>query len=314
MRRLIALFVAVVLVVAAVIWRRNRDDDDPSAATTTTTAVPATIICATELEAVCQTMFKDKFTLEPAGTTAGKLVGAATPPDLWLTLDPWPTVVAERRSRANASAFEVDTTPLASTRVSLVGPADRLALFGSHCATKLLACMGDLSGTKWSAIGGPETWQLIRPAYFRPDKSASGYSVFANAVVGELAKTTFSNIDLDGIQAWGRNLEAGVPTIEPTADPTPLDQLLLGVPQYDLIGVLDTEIPRPLRAGLDVVSTGAANAVVFAVTRKGFSVPPALKDELTKAGWTTPAITSTGLPDPNLADAVLAFWKDVKGP
>jgi hypothetical protein len=34
---------------------------------------------------------------------------------------------------------------------------------------------------------------------------------------------------------------------------------------------------------------------------------------LSKAGWTVPAITVTGLPDPNLADAVLAFWRDVKG-
>jgi hypothetical protein len=313
MRRLVALFVAVVLVVAAVIWRRNRDDDT-SAATTTTTAVPATIICATELEAVCQAVFKTSFTLEPAGTTAHKLETAAIPPDLWLTLDPWPTVVAERRSRANASAFDVDTTPLASTRIALVGPTDRLALFSSHCATKLLACMGDLSGKAWSTIGGPVTWQLIHPAYFRPDQSASGYSVFANAVVGELAKTTFSNFELDAIRGWGRNLEAGVPTIEPTADPTPLEELLRGVPRYDLIGVLDTEIPRPLKAGVDVLYTGAASAVVFAVTRKDFSVPPALTGALTAAGWTTPAITSTGLPDPNLADAVLAFWKDVKGP
>jgi hypothetical protein len=314
LRRLAALLVAVVLVVAALIWRNNRNDDDKSAPTTTTT-VPPTVICATELNSVCGAMFGEgKFKLEPAGTTAHNLETAPSPPDLWLTLDPWPTVVAERRSRANASPFDVTTTALASTRVALVGPADRLKVLSDHCTTKLLACVGDLSGQKWSTIGGLETWQLIRPAYFRPDESASGYSVFANAVVAELLKTTFSNVDLDGIVAWGRNLEAGVPTIEPTDDPTPLEQLLLGVPQYDLIGVLDTEIPRPLKPGLDVVLTGAASAVVFAMTRPGYSLPSTLAAELTKAGWTMPAETSTGLPDPNLADAVLAFWKDVKGP
>jgi hypothetical protein len=314
LKRLVALFVAVVLVVAALIWRRSRDDDGKSAAATTTTTVPATIICATELDAICKTVFNDTFTLEPAGTTATKLSQAgATAPDLWLTMDPWPTVVTERRSRANATAFDVTATPLASTFVDVVGPKDRLTLLAGNCPGKLWSCIGDLSGKAWSTIGGPETWQLIRPAYFRPDESASGYAVFANAIVSKLAKTTFSNVDLDGITAWGRNLEAGVPTIEPTVDPTPLGNLLLGVPQYDVVGVLDTEIPRPLKASLDVLVTGTASVNVIAMTRPGFSLPSSVTAELTKAGWLLPTPLGTGLPDSNLVDAVLAFWKDVKG-
>jgi hypothetical protein len=184
----------------------------------------------------------------------------------------------------------------------------------THCgATKVWSCIGDISGQEWSKLGGPSTWQLVHPAYVRPDQSASGYAVFANAVIAKLGVTTFSNTDLDGIVAWGRSLEAGVPTIEST-DP-PLDQLLLGVPRYDLIGVLESEVVRPLKAGLDVLYPDpVANVAVIAMTRPGFSLPPTLAAELTKAGWTTPAVAPSGLPDPGLADAVLAFWKDVKGP
>jgi hypothetical protein len=315
LKRLVAVFVAVVLVVAALIWRKSRNDNDKSATTPTTTSSPANIICVTELDSVCKTVFGEgKFTLEPAGTTTHNLETAATAPDLWLTMDPWPTVVAQRRVRAAASPLDVTTKALASTFVDVVGPADRLKVLAANCPGKLWSCIGDLSGKEWSAIGGPATWRLIRPAYFRPDESASGYAVFANAIVSKLAKTTFSNIDLDGITAWGRNLESGVPTIAPTVDPTPLEQLRLGVLQYDVVGVLDTEIPRPLKDGLDVIATGTAVVNAIAVTRPGFSLPSTITAELTKAGWLLPTPLGIGLPDSNLVDAVLAFWKDVKGP
>jgi hypothetical protein len=138
--------------------------------------------------------------------------------------------------------------------------------------------------------------------------------VFANAVVAKLGVTTFSNIDLDNINAWGRSLEAGVPTIRPT-DPAPLEQLLLTVPRYDLIGVFEAAIPRPLRGGLEVLYPDpVANIGVVAMSRPGFTVPPALSTALTNNGWSTPATPTSGLPDAGLADAVLAFWKVVKGP
>jgi hypothetical protein len=311
LRRLIALLIAVVLVVAALIWRRGRDDDKTSVATTTTTTpIPASIICATELEAVCRKVFVDP-TIEPAGTTADKLTKTDTPPDLWLTLDPWPAVVASRRGTA---ALDVETTPLASSRLALVGPADRLAVMQAHCgATKLWSCIGDMSGEEWKTFGGQETWRLVKPAYIRPDLSASGYGVFANAVVAKLGASTFTNLDLDGIKSWGRHLEAGVPTIEPT-DQAPLEQLLLGVFKYDLIGVLDTEVPEHLKDTIAVLyPEPMANVAVVAMTRSGFPMPTALPTALQQARWTVPA-TTTGLPDPNLADAVLAFWRDVKGP
>jgi hypothetical protein len=311
-RRVLALLVAVLLVVAALLWRANRDDD--STAPTTVPGV-ASVICATELESVCRSVFTTGLTIEPAGTTAHTLETASTPPDLWLTLDPWPSVVAERRARASRTTLAVQTAAVASTRAALVGPKDRLDVMKAHCAAmKVWACIGDMSGQPWSSFGGLPTWQVVKPAYFRPDLSASGYTVFANAVVAELGFTMFSNLDLDGIKKWGHNLEDGVPTIEPT-DPPPLEQLQLGVPRYDLIGVLETEIPQPLKPGLDVLyPEPMANVAVIAMTGPGFSVPSTLATSLKQAGWTDPPVAASGLPEPtSLADAVLAFWNEVKG-
>jgi hypothetical protein len=263
---------------------------------------------------VCNAAFT-KPTIAPAGTTADSLAKQGVIPDLWLTLDPWPTVVAGRRARTGAPALDVETAAVASTGVGIVGPGDRIAVLKAHCgATKVWACVGDVSGRPWATIGGQPSWQMVHPAYVEPDLSASGYAVFANAVVAKLGATSFSNVDLDGIKSWGRSLESGVPTIGPT-DQTPLEQLLLGVPRYDVIGVLGSEIPQPLKPGLDVLYPDpVANVAVVAVTRKGFSVPAALANRLRDGGWTVPAVASSGLPDPALADAVLAFWKDVKGP
>jgi hypothetical protein len=203
---------------------------------------------------------------------------------------------------------------VASTRVALVGPSDRLAAMKTHCATtKVWACIGDMSGQPWSAFGGNPVWQLVHPAYARPDASASGYAVFANAVVAKLDKTTFTNVDLENVQTWGRALESGVPTIE-AGDTPPLQQLLLGILRYDLIGVLESEIPRQLKEGLNVLyPEPVGNVAVTAMTRTGVRTPADLASALKDNGWTSPPVSSTGLPDPGLTDAVLAFWKDVKG-
>src|ERR1700704_1086844 len=94
LRRLIAAFVAVVLVVAALIWRSHRTNDGNAAPTTTSATAAPRIVCSTELEDVCKQAFVNA-TIEPAGTTADDLTKPGAIVDLWLTLDPWPTVVAE---------------------------------------------------------------------------------------------------------------------------------------------------------------------------------------------------------------------------
>ena len=86
-----------------------------------------------------------------------------------------------------------------------------------------------LSGQQWADSVARPTWQLVQPAYIRPDESASGYAVFANAVVAKLGETTFSNADLDGITILGPQPRSRRTPIDPTADRAPLEQLLLSV-------------------------------------------------------------------------------------
>ena len=259
MKRLLALVGAVVMVAGALLVRGMLDDDGGSGGSGAGGDGATHLICATELADACAALAEEDddvtFDVEPAGDTAERLTDAAFEPaesdiDGWLTLEPWPALVQLRRELANQPAVLGETSDaLATTRLALVGPAERIDLLSSACGgvdRLSWRCLGELADESWADHGGETNQGRIDVGHDDPTQEAAGLLVLGQAAADYFGATDFAKNDFDtdpGFRTWLEQLENADPNLPLAVAAKPvIDQLeQLPAASWDAVGTLDLE-------------------------------------------------------------------------
>jgi hypothetical protein len=250
-KRVAALAAAIAMIALAVFVRGRLDDDDSGGGTTPTGS--ATLVCVTELDAVCRELDRrhDDLTVrvEDAATTEKALVSStfdpSNPPfDAWLTLEPFPDMVAEQRSRALLpAALDDPSGPLARSPFVIAVWNDRRAALEASCRGGITwHCIGDEAGRPWTDVNGSAAWGSVKPSHPSPESTASGLLVLAQASGSYFGRSDFARNDFDGdpgFGAWFERLERAIPSF-PVPPRTPLDDMLSTGPSvFDLTGTTE---------------------------------------------------------------------------
>ena len=332
--RLLAVLAAVAMVVGAVVARGRIDDRGGP------TGTPLRLVCVTELAAVCdavasQAKVKVDATVEPAATTADKLTrvgpGQAPPLDGWLTMAPWPAIVAEARARAGTDPLVKAGGVLARSPVVLAVQTDREPVLKARCqGDPGWKCLGEVAGMPWGALpGGNATWGTVKPGH--PDvTSAAGLTVMGAATAAFFTdRHDLSSTDLDdeGYQTWLDRLEASVPE----RPASPLLTMLQRPSAFDAVGALEAEAgptlataagskpillyPSPVTTADVVLATTGGRAIEMAALAGG----DAVRHALAANGWRVDAVApvagikagvvlpaTSHLPSPGFLDALRA--------
>lgn len=304
---------------------------------------PVALVCAAELRGVCDDLAGDDVQVrsEEAGTTAAALTAeAATDADLWLTLAPWPTMVAEARERSGQDALSTASPAVVGrSPLVLVVWQDRAAVLAEACTTDFSwRCVGRLAADPWAAAGGDEAWGGVKPGHGDPTTNATGLLVLGQAVSDYLGSADFSTRDLDddAFLSWLTSLERAVPNFGSAAN-TPLQQMLqFGRGRFDIVGTTEAEagplLERSAGRAEGLIVRPAAPLVVAEVVlaplhpdaegRVDEVVEPA-GVALAEAGWqvegrpvaegagVTPLPDDAGTPPPGVLDALRARWEEI---
>lgn len=115
------------------------------------------IVCATELAVVCEAIDGDAdVRVEPAGTTADRLVTAGDDLDLdgWVTPGPWPAVARAVRTRIGKQpGMHVSGPPLARARLVIAVWPDRAGVCGGDIGW---ACLVKAAASPSFRLGLPD--------------------------------------------------------------------------------------------------------------------------------------------------------------
>jgi hypothetical protein len=243
--RVVALVAAIVMVVAALLIRDRIDDESDGDGT-------AQLVCATELEAVCRGLDERvgglEITIEPAGTTAARLIGLPDTDiddpgfDGWLVPQPWPGIVDSTRARDQVQPVLASTTGvLARSPLVIAMREDREQALGGVCTGPVAwPCLGDVAGTPWGDLGTPFP-STVKAAHTNPTVSATGLVVLAQAASEFFdGRTDFflADIESDEFTRWLTRLEDSA---EPSA--APFAEMLGKYPAavYDAVGTTEAE-------------------------------------------------------------------------
>jgi hypothetical protein len=251
-KRVLAVVAAVLMITGAVLIRSRLDADESAAELE---ASKATVVCASELAAVCDQVRREHpeltITVEEASATADRLSQAsfsrdATPIDAWLVPEPFPAMVDENRSFAGLDPLFDEASPvLARSPLTLTVWNDRLEKLRSACGgDPTWACIGDEAGQPWADLGGQQGWGNVKPGLPDPTTSAFGLLVLSQASAQELGRTDFASNDLQdpGYQTWLSQLKDSIRPAPPTTSGAALGQMLSqGKGTYDLAGSAESE-------------------------------------------------------------------------
>ncbi len=243
MRRVLAVLGAVLMVAVALLVRSFIDGSGGDAGDPDGGDDALSLLCAEELAAVCRTLEDEglaEVEIEAVGETVDRLgpVDTELGADAWLTLDPFPQQVNDRRRFATGTDLFAD--PIAagySTGLALVAQDDRGAALEVACAEVGWACLGDAAGEPWSDHGGEAAWGPVKAGYDPPDISAAGLLVLAQAMADHLGDPGFAGQDID--ERWLGDLEDSVPTR--TAGSALLRLAQQGGAAFGAVGALGTE-------------------------------------------------------------------------
>ena len=241
--RVLAILVAVGMVAGALVARSRLDESDERTSTT------LRLVCATELEAVCEALAENKdrnveTTVEPAATTADTLTklapGKRPPLDGWLVTAPWPAIVEDARERQATGSLLTAGPVLGRSPVVLAVRAERNPVLAAHCGGKPgWKCLGEAAGKPWSDLpNGRAEWQRVKPGH-PPASTAAGLTVLGGAAVEFFdGRTDLSSSDLmeDSFQDWLDAIERAVPD----RPRSPFSTMLLR-PTFDAVGALEAE-------------------------------------------------------------------------
>lgn len=341
MRSVLALIAAAAMVAGALYLRQG----DTGADEILSPSEPVSIICVTELAAVCQTLGDEaEVRVEEAGATAARLAGTdGVDADAWVTVAPWPQLVAEARARAGGEPL-VGESPTVLGRSPLVMAVweERGAVLAGECGDDFgWRCVGRWAGRAWVDVGGQRAWGPVKPGHADPSNSATGLLVLGQAVSDFVGTTDFSARDLDddGLLEWLTRLERAVPTFG-TSSVSPLQLMLRDGPgRYDVVGTtqaeagpfLDRSAPRGgvvrLRYPQPLVVAEAVLAPLGpggAPQRSTDSVIEPGRAALAAAGWQVegqplaPGVTpepplpdDAGAPAAGVLDALRTRWEEI---
>jgi len=240
--RILAILAAVAMVAGALVFRSRLDSSDEPTGTT------LRLVCATELEAVCDALSEQKdakveTTIEPAATTADRLTnlapGRRPPLDAWLVTAPWPTIVEQARQRVARTPVLKTGRVLARSPVVLAVQAGRIAALSTQCKGQPgWRCIGEVAGKPWSELpAGRAEWGRVRPGH-PAVSTAGGLAVMGAAASDFFERTDLSSEDLDtdGFRDWLARLEDAVPD----RTPSPIQTMPLR-PTFDVAGALEAE-------------------------------------------------------------------------
>jgi hypothetical protein len=340
-RSLLALVLAVGMVVGALYVRGAFDGDGDGGLIPRNE--PLRLVCATELRTACEAMAGDSVDvrIQPAGTTAAALSSAdGTDDDVWVTLAPWPQIVAERRQRATLEPLSgAAPTVVGRSPLVLVVFADRAAVLAEQCrATFSWRCVGRLAAGTWAQAGGEATWGPVKPGHPDPSNSAAGLLVVGQAASDFLGRTDFTTRDLDddAFSTWFSNLERAVPNFG-NAGNSPLQQMLqFGRGRFDIVGTTEAEagplLHRSAARAQDLQVRPATPLVVAEVVLAPLrpesegrvdEVVEAAAAALAATGWRvegqplaqgvsdTPLPDEPGIPSPGALDALRSRWEEI---
>lgn len=254
MKRLLALLAAVGLVLGAIAiraWVRDGsgDEADPGGEATPDGAI--TIVCDTDLEAVCAELGRDvdglTVRVEEAAETADAWSAAGTRDmdvDGWLVSQPWPGIVTERSDAAGqAPVLGSPSAPIAISPGVIVMEQERQRALAAHCGGEITwFCVGEVAGDPWSDVGGEAAWGDVKPGEQPPDTSA-GLLVLGQATASFFGTSDFASNDFTADPAfrpWFEKLARAVPDYTPPAG-TPLEQFLIIPASYDAVGALEAQ-------------------------------------------------------------------------
>ena len=327
MRRVLAVLGAVLMVAVALLVRAAIDggDDGEGSGGGGEDAAPQ-LLCAEELADLCETLAQEglaEVTIEPVGTTVDRLgaIDADLGADAWLTLDPFPQQVNDRRTFATGNALFADALATGfSTGLALVAQDDRAAALDTDCAEVGWACVGDAAGEPWSDHGGEASWGLVKPGYDAPDTSATGLLVLAQAMADHLENPRFATQDIDA--RWLGDLEDAVPTR--TAGSALLRLVQQGGAAFGAVGALGADAeavagaaqgedltifyPAPMFRASVVLAPGRGGDEDLLDALSGLADGDVLAEALTDAGWTTDA-DGEPLPSAGVLDALRSAWE-----
>ena len=247
MKRVLAVIAAVLMIGGALLVRSRLDSTE---AASDLEASRAIVVCATELQQVCDQVRREhpeiQVTVEEASVTADRLAAPsfsrdATPMDAWLVPKPFPALVDENRSFAGLDPLLGDPSRvLARSPLTLSIWNDRLDALRSSCGGDVTwACIGDNAGQPWVGIGGMESWGPVKPGFPDPATAATGLLVLSQATSQELGRSDFASNDLQdaGFQTWIDQLKRSIRSYPPTSTGGALGQMLSqGKGTFDLAG------------------------------------------------------------------------------
>jgi hypothetical protein len=249
MKRVVAVLAAVVMIGGALWIRQNVIEGEGGGG-----ADRFRLRCGAELRAVCERLAAEDdaiaISVEDESTTSDQLSGPSGEVnfDAWLAAGPWPEIVADDRTQAGLDDDLLGTPSevLGRSPVTLVGPADRMAALAEHCGgTASWACIGDVSGQQWAAIGGESTWGALRSGLAPPDTGA-GLVALSQAVSSHVGAPTWDRLDLDESSPWlGQLVGAAV------IDRDPLSVLLTRPGTMSVVGPLEQQAGPELADAAD---------------------------------------------------------------
>jgi hypothetical protein len=317
-KRLLAVVAAVGLIVGAVVIRRSVIESDGNASSSASTAT--TLVCPTELAVICTAAAAGQsgwsVRIEEAATTAKTLSAAqqADAKEVWLTFDPLPDTVEQRRDAAGRPRLGFDTSTVAASQLALVVPTDRSSALESACSGMKWTCVGVQAGRPWSDLGADVSGS-VRPA-FAPLTTGIGQLSVTAAVRGYFGAASIDGTD-PGFIAWGRRLERAVSASQLSGG-TPIATIQVRSSALDVAVGAEAELATARRGDFAVLYAAPMMRVdlVLAVPA-GVSVPSGLTARLAAqalgAGWL--AAGNAGLPSatPTAGDvlAATALWSEL---
>lgn len=340
MRRALALAAAVAMIVGAIVLRSHLAKDHGAEENTAPTR--STLVCSTEVAAVCEALRAKaadvEIRIEEAARTEATLVGAATPAELgfdaWLVPQPFPAMVAEQRGRATSvPVLDEPTGTLARSPLVAAVWKDRLRVLEATCGAGGVTwkCIGELAGTPWAGHAGDPLWGPVKPGHPVPDSTATGLLVLAQATGSWFGASTYASNDFGdpAFATWFERLERGVP-YWPVPPRTPLDEMLSkGSATFDIAGATEAETVKRVTESRDkdllevLYPSPAATADIVLVRVTGSSAGGRLTKLLesddaaaafTEAHWRvgdTTLAPDDGLPRPGVLQALRSRWIEV---
>jgi hypothetical protein len=325
-KRLGALLLAMAMIGGA-LWGRARLDG-PGGGTTgsTSSGRGGTVVCASELEAACQSLTKRhpelKVVIEEAQTTLERLVAAPTDAaalgfDGWLVPQPWPAMAAGQRQQTGATSLMDEPSPvLARSPLVIAAWNDRRDALQQRCGAEITwKCIGQAAGDPWATTGPPSTWGVVKPGHPTPARTAAGLLALSEATASWFGTTNYASNDFTdpAFRGWFTKMERSVPSF-PAPPRTPLDEMLFtGPASFDLTGSTEAAAgpaiatsrdsgrlsilyPAPLTTAdvvLAPVSGSAAGGRVLKLIESNEGA-----DALAAAGWRVDGRASApGIPD-----------------